>query len=107
MQFHAGANYSKSEAAFDPIQMPGVSQEVLDAIEAGYYDYSMINNYSDLDYAYTQLNLGTEYRFSKGVAFTLDVDYYNLDDNQGWVFGNETGSFYIVRTGFRLMNLGF
>lgn len=102
-----GANLSQSKASFDPIQMPNVNSEVTDAIEIGYYDYSMIHNYSDLEYSFMNLSLGAEYQVNKSFALTLDVDYYNLKDSQAYVYGDETGSFYIVKTGFRLGNFGF
>ncbi|OPX34202.1 hypothetical protein B1H10_04170 [candidate division KSB1 bacterium 4484_188] len=107
IKFSLGANISKSEAQFNPIQMPTVGQDVLDAIEAGYYDYSMINNYSDLSYTFVNFKFGTEYKLSQSLAFTVDVDYYDLTDKQGYVYGDETGSFYIIRTGLRLGNFGF
>ncbi len=101
------ANLSQSEASFDPIQMPAVASEVTDVIEIGYYDYSMIHNYSDLKYGFMNLSLGAEYRVNKTFALTLDVDYYSLNDSQAYVYGDETGSFYIVKTGFRLGNFGY
>ncbi len=96
-----------SESAFDPIHMPSVSSEVLETIEAGYYDYSMIYGYSDLSYTWMRGNVGGEYRINDRFAITLDLDYWNLNDDQGWVYGNETGSYYVIRTGFRVMSLGF
>ncbi len=107
MQLHAGLDYSMSESAFDPIHMPSVSSEVLETIEAGYYDYSMIYGYSDLSYTWMRGNVGGEYRINDRFAITLDLDYWNLNDDQGWVYGNETGSYYVIRTGFRVMSLGF
>ncbi len=107
MQLHAGLDYSMSEASFDPIKMPSVSEDVLSTIEAGYYDYSMIHNYSDLSYKWMRGNVGGEYSLSDKFAITLDLDYWNLNDAQGWVYGDETGSFYVIRAGFRVMSLGY
>ena len=88
--------------------MPDVTnQEILDVIEHSYYDYSMINTYSDLSYGLLNLALGLEYKLSKSLAFTVDVNYYNLNDYKSYIYGDETGSFYIIRTGFRIDNFLF
>ncbi len=100
--------FSHTEAAFDPINMP-VTPERLEAeevIHAAQYDYSTINNYSDLDYDFLNLRLGLDYSLSPSFGLTFDVDYYDLTDNQGYVYGVESGSFYVVRTGFRINRFG-
>lgn len=100
--------FSHSEAAFDPIDMP-VTPERLAAeelIHAAQYDYSVVSTYSDLDYDYLNLRIGAEYSFSSAFGFTFDIDYYDLSDNQGYIYGVESGSFYVIRTGFRISRFG-
>jgi hypothetical protein len=102
-------NYSKSESAFDPINMISNSNEAeaLEHIESADYDYSTINMYSDLDYNFMNFRVGAIYKLTETVAFTADFDYYDLTDNLGYVYGNESGSFYVIRTGFKLGGLGW
>jgi hypothetical protein len=97
-----GGTYTQSTASFSAIEMPTPDPEVTNEIPASDYDYSTIQNYSDLSYAYTTASIGAVYTFSPRVAFTLNFDYYDLTDDEGYVYGIESGSLYIVRTGFRI-----
>ena len=97
-----------SKASYDQIIMPAVTdQEILNFIAHSYYDYSMINGYSDLSYWFLNLAFGIEYKLSKSLAVTFDVDYYDLSDYKTFVYGDESGSFSIVRAGFRMGNFLF
>jgi hypothetical protein len=97
-----GGSYTQSTASFSVIEMPTPAAEVTDEIPASDYDYSTIQNYSDLSYGYTTASVGAIYTFSPRVAFTMNFDYYDLTDDQGYVYGVESGSLYIIRTGFRI-----
>jgi hypothetical protein len=102
MKFFLTGNYSKSDSSWDPIMMPVVTdQEILNSIAHSYYDYSMINSYSDLSYGFLNVSLGIEYKFSKSTAFIIDVNYYDLNGYESYVYGDESGSFYTIRTGVR------
>ncbi len=92
----------QSRAGMDRIFMPEAPHEVLESIEAARYSYFMVNTYSDLGYVYINASLGLEYRLTDRLAVTGNVDYYYLRDAAGYVYGNETGSFTIFRTGFKL-----
>ena len=109
LNFSAQLNYSKSESSFDPIKMQANAhkQEALEVLEAANYDYSDMNNYSDLSYGLLNFSAGAQYQFTNNLAFTVDLDYYDLKDNQGYVYGIESGSFYVFRTGFRLGGLSW
>lgn len=92
-----------SEAAFNNIQMPLNNPEVVEAhedISAADYDYSKINNYSDLSYDYLNLNVTMKYKISESLAYKLGLDYHSLTDNKTYVYGDETGAFYVIKTGF-------
>ena len=105
MNFYLIGNYSKSDSSFDQIMMPAVTDpEILSTIAHSYYDYSMINGYSDLSYEFFNIALGLEYKFSNRTAFFIQGNYYDLNDFQGYVYGNESGSFYTMRVGFRIGN---
>jgi hypothetical protein len=85
--------------------MPVVTdQEILNSIAHSYYDYSMINGYSDLSYEFLNFAFGFEYKLSNKTAIFIQGNYYDLNDYQSYVYGNESGSFYTIRTGFRIGN---
>lgn len=88
--------------------MPTVTdQEILNTIAHSYYDYSMINGYSDLSYGFGNVVAGFDYKISTSTTFFVDATYYDLNDYQSYVYGDESGSFYVIRTGFRLGNFLF
>ncbi len=104
---HGSFDFNLSEAALDEVQIPDSAALVAIGVPAGWfashsYDYSQMSTYSDFDYELLKLNFGVEYLLSPKITFTADLDYADLKDNQGYVYGNETGSFYMIRSGFRL-----
>lgn len=97
-----GSSYTQSKAYFDAIEMPTPPDIAIDEIEASDYDYSTIQNYSNLSYGFITASVGASYAFSPRVAFTIDFDYYDMTDDEGYVYGIESGTLYILRTGFRI-----
>jgi len=89
----------KSTAEFDPVMMPDVSDEILESIEAADYDFSGIHEYSKLDYQQFDVTLSGSYQINAAWRFDAGVSYYDLTDDAGYVYGNESGSFFIVRAG--------
>ncbi len=100
-------NYSKSKAELDQVVMPDITDllynEVRDATDLTHQDFTFaeMHEYSNLDYALLGLNLGMEYRFTGGVVLTLDGTYYDLNDKAGFVYGDESGSYFLLRSGVR------
>jgi predicted porin len=82
--------------------MPGVPQEVTDNIAAADYDFSSIYQYSDLSYTQFYISLGAEYALSPKISLTADAAYSDLTDHKGYVYGGESGSIFIVRSGVRI-----
>lgn len=93
--------YNKATAAYDQINMPEPGELVEAELEHMDYDLDQVHEYSDLDYAMIKLSLGIEYEISPLWRFTLSGDYANLEDNTGYVYGVETGSYYVIRSGAR------
>jgi hypothetical protein len=60
-----------------------------------------MDTYSDLDYSLIRLSLGFEYRLSPSVVLTADGDYADLSDNAAYVYGDESGSIFMIRSGIR------
>jgi hypothetical protein len=95
-------NYVDSKGSLKMGEMPQVPQVVSDNIAAADYDFSSINQYSDLAYAQFDVSVGAEYALSSRVSLTADATYIDLTDDQGYVYGIESGSLYVVRTGVKI-----
>jgi len=102
LNLNLSGNYVDSKGALKTGEMPQVPQEVTDNIAAADYDFSSINQYSDLAYAQFDVSVGAEYVLSPRVSLTADATYFDLTDDKGYVYGVETGSFYVVRTGVKI-----
>lgn len=102
LNLNLSGNYLGAKGSLDMGPMPQVLSEVTDNIAAADYDFSHIGQYSDLDYAQVQLTLGAEYMLSGRVWLTGDASYLDLTDDQGYVYGVESGSMFVVRTGVRV-----
>lgn len=98
-----GGNYSTSKADFDPVIMPQLpdelQQEIDTEISHANYDYSQIHTYSDLSYKRLDGSLKLDYRISNRLNWSAEVIYLKFTDDNGYVYGDETGSLYIVRAG--------
>ena len=95
-------NYIDSKGSMKMGEMPEVPQEVTANIAAADYDFSSIDQYSDLAYAQFDVSVGAEYMLSSRVSLTADATYIDLTDDEGYVYGIESGSFYVIRTGVRI-----
>ena len=95
------ANLSK--AKYDAVIMPTLPAEVTDDLSHQDFGFDMMHTYSDLDYSFFQFGFGFEYLLSKGVTYTANADYYNLTDDAPFVYGDETGSMLILRTGIQVL----
>jgi hypothetical protein len=109
LKLYANGNYTLSEAAFDQYNMPETEERELaeQYIHHANYDYSNIHTYSDLEYGFMNINLDTEYKINDNLSWTLGLNYFDLQDKTGWVFGDETGSYYVIKTGFQFGSLGW
>lgn len=106
VNFSLSGSFMDSKGVMQIIGMSDVPQEVTDNVGAADYDYGSIYQYSDLDYTQLNVTFGTEYSISERISWTLDAAYYDLTDNmedyEGYVYGIETGSLYVIRSGVRI-----
>jgi len=94
-----GGYYTSSKAALDPVNMPKPAEGI------DYFDYSFadMNTYSDLDYKLFHGSFGFAYLFKSGLRWEADVSYYDLkDDAGGYVYGDESGQYFVVRSGVKI-----
>ena len=100
--------YNMAEASLDEVVMaiPPASQtedsEGDEGLENANYDFSLMHDYSNLDYTMLNFNVGFEYRLTSRMTFTTDGTYIDLTDDEGYVYGDETGSFFMIRSGFKI-----
>ena len=96
-------DYSMNKGDFEPVRMPEPPASVADSIdqniEAANYDYSMIHTYSDMSYKLLRASVNASYSIGKNIQWSGELTYLKFTDDTGYVFGNETGSFYVLRSG--------
>ncbi len=98
--FYMDGAYTKSEGSF-------TSFGVLEADETvpnQDLDYSMVNEYSDLDFALFELTYGVSFQVDTDARLYTSVTYMDLTDNQPYVYGDQDGSITYYSAG---MTVGF
>ena len=68
------------------------------------YDFSTVNEYSDLDYAQLEGTLGVNYKLAKRSTIYGSVNMMDLQDSQEYVYGDLTGAIITYAAG---MTVGF
>ncbi len=106
MRIHGMVTLNKAESSLDEVQMPDLADISAltggDLVDNQDYDFTNMNSYSDFDYTLLKFNGGFSYKLSPTMTFTFDGEYADLTDDQGYVFGNESGSFFMIRSGFNI-----
>lgn len=102
LQLTGSVNYNISKGELEQVLMPEASLEVDTMLSHQDFTFEDMHNYSKLDYGYLQLGLGAEYEIAPRFTITADADYADLKDETGYVYGIESGSYFMVRTGIRL-----
>ena len=106
LNLHGMVTWNKAEASLQQVNMPDTSAIAVltggELIEDMNYDFTQMNTYSDFDYTLLKFSGGLSYALSPTLTFTFDGEYADLTDDQGYVFGNESGSYYMIRSGFKL-----
>ncbi len=68
------------------------------------YDFSTVNEYSDLDYKQLEGTLGVNYKLDKRATVYGSVNLMDLKDDQEYVYGDLTGMIVTYAAG---MTVGF
>lgn len=68
------------------------------------YDFSQVNEYSDLDYKQLEGTLGVNYKLDKRATVYGSVNLMDLKDDQEYVYGDLTGMIVTYAAG---MTVGF
>ena len=94
--------FNKSESSLQEVIMPVLPLEITEALENQDFDYTNLPTYSDFDYQLINFKLGFGYKFTKDLSFNVDGQYADLTDDLGYVYGNETGSYFVIRSGIKI-----
>lgn len=94
--------YSKSTASYETVIMPDVTDRLDGHLGNQDFTFDEMDTYSNLDYSLIQGALGFDYLLIDGLTFTVDGLYADMTDDAGWVYGIESGSFFQIRSGFRI-----
>ena len=68
------------------------------------YDFSKVNEYSDLDYQQLEGTLGVNYKLDQNAKVYGSVNLMDLQDSQAYVYGDLTGAIVTYAAG---MTVGF
>ncbi len=98
LDFHLKGSYTIAKGSFDTVHMR-LPDEVL---SHGNYDYSDMNNYSDLDQSYFELDFGGTMMVTDNVGVFTNFKYMDFTDDQPYIYGDETGKYYDVSAGVNL-----
>jgi len=99
-KFYMDGTYTKSEGSFTSF---GVL-EADETVSNQDLDYSMVNEYSDLEYSLLELIYGVSFQVDKNARLYASVNYMDLTDDQPYVYGDQDGSVTYYSTG---MTVGF
>lgn len=102
LRLHTTASFNMSNGALEEVAMPDISTRLDGGLSHQDFTFDQMHTYSDLDYELLRFSLGGEYKISPSVAVTADADYADLTDNTGYVFGMESGSYFVIRSGVRV-----
>jgi len=94
-------NYHLSKASLDQVIFPDVRAQLADTLAHQDFTFDEMNTYSDLDYGILQLGAGLEYKLTPQVTWSSDIEYYDLKDDAPYVYGDESGSIFFIRSGVR------
>jgi hypothetical protein len=87
-----GGWVTQSKAAFESLTLD-LPEEV---VAIGDYDFSQVHTYSDLEYLEYEVSLRGEYGIGSSSSLYGRVAYYDLTDDEPWVYGDVGGS--VLRT---------
>ncbi len=94
-------SYNKSKGEMEQVNMPDITDRLEGDLTHQDFSFDEMHEYSNLEYSIIRLSASLEYLLSPGFTLTADVDYADLTDDQGYVYGNESGSMFTIRTGVR------
>ncbi|UCD63910.1 MAG: hypothetical protein JSW34_00350 [Candidatus Zixiibacteriota bacterium] len=102
LRLSATVAYNKAEASLQEVAMPGVEDRLEGELEDQDFTFEQMPLYSDLDFELINFTLGFEYVLSPQVTWTADGTFGTLWDYAPYVYDDETGAVFVVRSGLRI-----
>jgi hypothetical protein len=101
-----------SKGSFAPFDLPepeGIPADVEISPDhagssKGAYDFTVISDYSDLDYTQLEGTVGLNYKLDRRAKVYASVNLLDLQDDQPYVYGDLTGAIVTYAAG---MTVGF
>jgi hypothetical protein len=105
LNFTFGIAYSMAESEIEDIYFasdPHTAGDRMDAATPWKGTYNLANtnemaNYSKLEYNTLDLDLGALYSFSENIDLTVKYLLTNVDDQENYVYGDESGLYHSLR----------
>jgi len=105
LRINGALTFNKTKAEYDQVLMPNVEDRLVDGagapgqLELQDFDFSQMDTYSNLEYQLLRFAAGFEYRIAPDIIITVDGEYADLDDKAGYVYGIESGKYFMIRSG--------
>jgi hypothetical protein len=94
--------FNKAQGSLDDVIMPDVEDRLDGDLEDQDFTFEEMPAYSEIDFELINWKLGFEYSFTPEITWTADGIYGSLWDYAPYVFGDESGSLFMVRSGIRI-----
>lgn len=94
--------FNRAQASFDDIVMPHVEDRLDGDLEHQDFTFEETPTYSDLDFELINGQLGITYQLNPEVSWTTAGIYGNFWDYAPYVYGDESGSVFAIRSGFKV-----
>jgi hypothetical protein len=99
--FFMDGAFTKSEGSYSSF---GVLESTIPDGTNHDLDYSMVNEYSDLDYSLFELTYGVSFQVDTNARLYGSITYMELTDDQPYVYGDQDGNLNFYSAG---MTVGF
>ncbi len=91
--------YTDSTASYDQVNYPTPPNG---QPGIGYYDFTRVNSYSDLDIDQFDITLNGSYQFTQMVGLQLGGAYRVYTDNEPYLF-DESGDLWVINAGLSFL----
>jgi len=106
LSFNGGASYSIADSKIQNVSFssdPHTDGDRLDTATGWVGTYDVANNnemesFSKLDYTVWDINVGASYVINDYVGITVDYLYTDVDDQDHYVYGDESGQYQSLMT---------
>ena len=108
LDFYLEAVFTGAKGSFDPFDLPtpdipdDTANIYPDDTSTADYDFSGINEYSDLDYATMEGTIGVNYKLDKKTSVYSAINVIDLTDDQAYVYGDLSGSLVTYSAGMTM-----